>query len=340
MNLSRTPSRNIGLDLVRVTEAAAMTAGRWIGLGRSEETLNAATASMSNALDSLHVRGHIVIGEEGRLGVDSPLNTGSLVGSTLGPQMDIVVDPIDGTNLVVGGLPNAISVVGAAPRGTMWSPDPSAIYMEKIVVDWQAADALVPECLDAPAAWTLALVARAKGRPVRDLTVVVLDRPRHEDLIEEIRSSGARILLRTEGDAEGALEAANRGFGADVLMGIGGVPEGVIAACAVKSLGGGMLARLKPQSDAEYDSVIKAGLDVNRIMTCDDIVASDDIFFAATGITNSVLLRPVIFDGQRVETHSILLRGATGTRRFIQAEQIVREAEVVLPSPDFSSLYE
>lgn len=316
-------SRNIGLDLLRVTEAAAIAAGRWIGLGNPDRAHAASTDMMASALNDLELDGRIVIGEEGRLGEHSPLDSGQIVGNGKGPQVDVVVDPIDGTKLVVQGHPGAISLVGVAPRGSMWSPPPDAIYMEKIVVDREAADALVPECLDAPAAWTLALVARVKQKDVRDLIVLVLDRPRHRDLIDEIRAAGARISLRTEGDAEGALEAALAGTGADLLMGIGGVSEGVIAACAVRALGGAMLGRLAPQSNEEKAVIESAGVDVKRILTSDEIVASDRIYFAATGITHSPLLGSIRYLGRRVETHSLLLRSETGTRRFIQGEHLL-----------------
>jgi fructose-1,6-bisphosphatase II len=224
---------NIGLDLLRVTEAAAISAGRWIGLGMQNATHHAATKAATAALNTLEIDGQIVLGEEGRLGEYSPLSTGKAVGTGDGPELDVVVDPIDGTNLVIRGHTGAISIVAVAPKGSIWSPDPSAVYMEKIIVDGEVGKALVPECMDAPAAWTLALIARVKKKSVRDLTVIVLDRARHRDLMEEIRSSGARILLRAEGDVVGALEAAVRNRGADVLMGIGGVSEGLIAACAV-----------------------------------------------------------------------------------------------------------
>jgi fructose-1,6-bisphosphatase II len=193
--------------------------------------------------------------------------------------------------------------------------------MDKIVVDRTAAEALVPECMDAPAAWTLALVARAKGKDVRDLSVIILDRPRHKDLIDEVRAAGARIILRTEGDAEGALEAAIDGTGADILMGAGGVSEGVIAACAVKALGGGLLARLSPQNEEERRSILDADEDPRLIRSCKDIVQGEDIYFVATGITNSPLLLPVRYRRGIVETHSLLLRAITGTRRFVTTEQ-------------------
>lgn len=314
------PSRNLGLDLLRVTEATAVAAGRWIGLGDKERAHHEATDAMARALAGVEMDGKIVIGEEGRLGEHSPLDSGQTVGTGSGPEVDVVVDPIDGTRLVVRGRPGAISLVGIAPRGTMWTPPSSAVYMDKIVSDRTAAANLVPECMDAPAAWTLALIARAKERKVRDLTVVVLDRPRHRNLIEEIRAAGARILLRREGDAEGALEAAIDGTGADILMGIGGVSEGVIAACAVKALGGTMIARLSPQSEEERRQIRDMGTDPNRILSSDEIVASNAIHFAATGVTNSPLLSPVRYRGNLVETHSLLLRAITGTCRFMTAE--------------------
>lgn len=321
------PSRNIGLDLLRVTEAAAIAAARWIGLGARDGLHEAATRAMAEAMATIDIAGEIVIGEEGRLGEHSPFDSGQSVGTGLGPEVDVVVDPIDGTKLVVQGHPGAISLVGVAPKGSMWHPPARAIYLDKIVVDREAADSLVPECLDAPAAWTLALVARVKGKPVRDLTVVVLNRPRHKDLINEIRAAGARILLRSEGDAEGALEAALVGSGADILMGIGGVSEGVIAACAVQALGGAMLARLSPQSSEESDKIRETGIDPDQILTCQEIVRSHDVFFAATGITNSPILRSIRYRGHRVETDSLLLRASTGTRRFIHAEHLLEATQ-------------
>jgi len=319
--MNQKPSRNIGLELLRVTEASAIAAGRWIGLGARDKAHSAATEAMANVLDQISINGRIVIGEEGRLGEHTSLDSGLEVGSGEGPPVDVVVDPIDGTKLVVFGRPGAISLVGVAPAGSMWSPPPEAIYMDKIVVDREAAGALVPECLDAPAAWTLALIARVKDKLVRDLAVIVLDRPRHEDLINEIRAAGARIILRREGDAEGALEAALDGSRADLLMGSGGVSEGVIAACAVRALGGGMLGRLSPQNPEELNAIRDAGIDPNQILSCRELVNSDNIFFAATGITGGPVLKAIRYRRRFVETHSMLLRSITGTRRFIFAEQ-------------------
>ncbi len=313
------PSRNIGLDLVRVTEATALSAGRWLGLGNREATHRAATAAMAKALNTVDIDGYIVIGEEGRLGEHTPLDTGQRVGTGYGPEVDVVVDPIDGTASVVHGHPGAISVVSVAPRGSMWSPQP-AVYMDKIIVDREAASALVPECMDAPVAWTLALVARVKNKAVRDLQVIVLDRPRHYDLIEEIRTAGARVLLRSDGDTAGALIAVTPQAGADILMGVGGVPEGVTAACAVKAMGGAMLGRLAPQSQKELAAINAAGLDTRRILTCNELVTSDQIFFAATGVTHGPLLNGVQYHGDKAKTQSLVIRGQTGTLRIIHTE--------------------
>ncbi len=316
------PFSNIGLDLVKVTEQTALAAGRWLGLGDRRGAHQAACEAMAKAINQVNINGRIVIGEEGRLGETTSLNSGQPVGTGLGPEVDVVVDPIDGTESVVRGYPGAISVVSVAPRGSMWAPT-QAIYMEKIVVDREAVDFLVPECMDAPAAWTLALIARAKGKAVRDLQVIVLERPRHYDLIDEIRSAGARVLLRSDGDTAGAMIAATPHTGADVLMGIGGVPEGVTAACAVKAMGGAMLGRLSPLSREERAAIEAAGLDTRRILTCDELVSSNQIFFAATGITDGPLLAGVEYRGHEAKTHSLLIRAETGVRRMIHAEHVI-----------------
>lgn len=314
--------RNLGLDLVRVTEAAALRAGRWMGLGRQNEPNCLAAEAMYQALNTLDMDGYIVVGEERRLGMHSPLDTGQRVGTGHGPEMDVVVDPIEGRRLLAQGHPDAIAVAGVAPRGSMWSPTP-AVYMDKIVVDHEVAGALVPECMDAPAAWTLALIARVKQKALRDLVVFVLNRPRHHHLIEEIRAAGARVMLRTDGDITGALMAATPDGGVDVLMGIGGVQEGVVTACAVKALRGGMLGRLAPQDDRERNAIRIAGRNAERILTCHELVASDEIFFAATGITDGTLLSGVRYHGNKAETESLVLRSETGTRRVIHAEHVI-----------------
>lgn len=313
---------NFGLDLVRATEAAAISAGRWMGLGRRDAADEAAAAAMVETLNTIRMDGYIVVGEEGKLGAVSPLESGHRVGTGSGPEMDVVVDPIDGRGLLAQGRPGAIAVAAIAPRGTMWSPAP-AVYMEKIAVDREVGSALVPECMDAPAAWTLALVARIKQKEVRDLVVFVLDRPRHAALIEEIREAGARVMLRSDGDIAGALMAASPGRGVDILMGVGGVPEGVIAACAVKALGGSMLGRLAPQSDEERAAIEAAELDTRRILTCDELISGDDLFFAATGITDGPILTGVQYFGNHAETYSLVLHHETGNRRFIQTEHLL-----------------
>ncbi len=316
--------RNLGLDLVRVTEATAIQAARWMGLGRRQEADSAAIQAMCEGLNSLDMNGHIVIGEESKSGMHSPLDSGKQVGNGKGPEMDVVLDPIDGTNLLVHGRTGAISAVAVAPRGAMWSPFPAA-YMEKLVVDREVAHALVKEALDAPAAWTLAMIARIKKKTIRDLVVFVLDRPRHQELIEEIRMAGARVALRRDGDIAGAVLAAIPNSGIDVLMGVGGAAEGVMAACAVKALRGAMLVRLAPQSEEERKHVLVAGLDINRIMNQNELIRSDDVFFAATGVTDGMLLDGVQYAGGLAHTHSLVLRARTGTRRTIRAERLLQD---------------
>ena len=317
--MNRHPPRNFGLDLVRATEAAALSAGRWMGLGQPDEADVASAEAMYHAFSTFGMDGRIVIGEEGKLGVHSPLDSGQHVGTGDGPQVDVVVDPIDGRELLAQGRSGAIAVAAVAPRGSMWSPVP-AVYMEKLVVDREAADALVPECLDAPAAWTLALVARVKRKPVRDLVVFILDRPRHYDLIDEIRAAGARAMLRTDGDIAGALLAASLQSGVDILMGAGGVAEGLIAACAVKATGGAMLGRLAPQSVEEQTAITSAGIDARQILTCDELISSNEIFCSVTGITDGPVLAGVRYHGDTAETQSLVLRCETGSRRLIRTE--------------------
>jgi fructose-1,6-bisphosphatase II len=312
------------MDLVRVTEAAALSAGRYMGLGRGHEADYYAAVAMAEAFEYVNIEGHVVIGEETKLGTHSPLDSSLPVGSGNGPVMDVVADPVDGTQLLAMGHSDAVSVVGIAPRGSMWAPYP-AVYMEKIVVDHEAADVLVPECMDAPVAWTLALIARAKKKKIRDLVVFILSRARHRDLIEEIRTAGARVIVRSHGDIAGALMAITENVNVDVMIGIGGVSEGVIAACAIKCLGGAVLGRLAPQSKEEHTALIEAGLDTRQILTCDQLVKGNHIFFAATGITNGRLLSGIRYHGDWAETESLVLRFETGTRRIIHAEHHLDE---------------
>ncbi|MCC7354826.1 MAG: class II fructose-bisphosphatase, partial [Anaerolineae bacterium] len=314
-----------GLDLIRATEAAAFKSGRWMGLGEPAEADRVAACAMHDALATIEMDGRIAIGEEESLAQNGTLCSEEAVGTGRGAQVDVVVDPIDGSRLLAQGHPGAISVVAVSPRGTMWAPRAPALYMEKIVVGADVANALVPECMDAPAAWTLALVARVKHKRVSDLVVFVLDRPRHADLIEEIRRAGARAMLRPDGDIAGALMASSPDSGVDILMGVGRIPEGLLAACAVKATGGAMLGRLAPQSTEERDAVRAAGLDDREVLTCDQLVSSNMIFFAATGIPDGPLLSGVHYIGDRCRSNSMILRGETRTRRLIYAEHLLEE---------------
>ena len=316
------PYRNLGLDLVRATEGAALSAGHWMGLGKPDEADRNARATMCAILSTVEMDGRVVAGEEGRLPTSERLRTGARTGTGTGPQVDVVPDPIDGCSLLAQGHPGAISVVAAAPRGAFWAPT-TAVYMEKIVVNAQVAPFLVPECMDAPAAWTLALVARAEQKKVSDLVVFVLSRPRHVDLVDEIRTAGARVMLRSEGDIAGALMAVFPDGGIDILMGTGGIAEGLLAACAVKAAGGAMLGRLAPQSAKERAVITSKGLDARRILSVDELVTGDEIFFAVTGITDGPLLSGVQYHGNRATSNSIILRGETRTRRIMRAEHLL-----------------
>jgi fructose-1,6-bisphosphatase II len=336
--------RNLGLDLVRVTESTAILAARWMGLGRRIEADQTAAEATFRAINDIDMNGYIVAGKESKSGRHSLLGSGKDIGNGAGPEMDVVLDPIDGANLLVHGRSGAISTVAVAPRGAMWSSYPAA-YLEKLVVDREVAHALVKEALDAPAAWTLAMIARIKKKTIRDLVVFVLDRPRHQDLIEEIRMAGARVALRRDGDITGAILAAIPNSGIDVLMGVGGAAEGIMAACAVKALHGAMLTRLAPQSETEHQRVLAAGLDLSRIMNQDEIITSDQVFFAATGVTDGMLLDGVHYAGGFAMTHSIVLRAKTGTRRMIRAERLLEdlfdeEPSYQHPNPDSLSPFE
>jgi fructose-1,6-bisphosphatase II len=314
--------RNLGLDLVRATEAAALAAGTWMGFGEVARPDRAARTAMEATLNTFPMDGVIAIGERPRTGHDNiplPLQRGTPVGTGSGAVVDVIADAADGLNLLADGQRGVMSVAAVAPRGMLWAPV-GTNYMEKLIVNEEVAAALVPECLDAPVGWTLALIARAKGVPVRRLVIFVLDRPRHRPLVDEIRRSGARVELRRDGDVAGALQAAATGYIVDALMGIGGVAEGVMAACAVKALGGAIIGRLAPQSAAERRTLQEAGHDPDRILTTNDIVPSDDFFFSATGITDGALLHGLRFNRDRAITESLILRGRTRTFRRIQSE--------------------
>ncbi len=312
--MSEAPERNLGMDIVRITEAAAMASARWLGRGAKEEGDGAAVEAMRNSFSSLHIDGTVVIGE-GAKDKAPMLYVGEHVGLGDGPKLDVAVDPVEGTNLLAYGRPNAISVVGIAPRGSMFSLECS-YYMQKLVVGSEAKGVVD---LDAPVDVNLERVARALGKNVRDLVVFVLDKPRHARLIEEIRAAGARITLATDGDVAGGLMAADPRSDVDIMMGTGGTPEGVITACAVKGMGGEILARLDPQSYPEKEAIQNAGVDVREIMTSDTLVKSDDCFFAATGISGGDFLHGVRYTARYAITHSMVLRGKTGSLRYVES---------------------
>lgn len=316
---------NLGLDLIRATEAAALVAGRWMGMDQPDEADAAAARAMEKALDHIEFDGRIVLSEIDKLREEDPLHPGQRVGTGHGPSMDIVTDPIEGRALLSHGYPDAISVAAAAPRDAFWTV-PQAVYMEKIVVGPEVAPTLVPECLDAPAAWTLALVARALDKAVSDLIVFLLARPRHQDLINEIRAAGARVMLRSEGDLVGALKALFRSGGVDIMMGTGNYPEGLMAACAVKAGRGAMLGRLAPQSEREQRALRDAGFDLERILTTDELVQGEQTFFAATGITDGSVLTGIHYRGSYATSQSFIMRGETNTRRIVEAEHVLNSA--------------
>jgi fructose-1,6-bisphosphatase II len=315
----RQPPPHPGLGLIRATEAAALAAGRWMGKGDRNAADHAAQDAMAAALNLMPMQGRIISGEEMRLGDDSPLASATSVGTGKGPELDVEVNAIDGAALVAAGQSGAISVAAVAPPGAMWHADP-AVYMDKLVVDRTVADAVGPEALDAPPAWLLGMVARAKGKDVGDLMVFILDRPRHESLIQEVRRAGARVHLRIAGDISGGIMAADPNSPIDLMIGRGGASEGLLTACAVKILGGAMLARLSPMSNAEREACTEAGHDLARILTCGDMIAGDEIFISATGVTETSLLRGVRYHGEFVDTQSLVLRLETGTRRLVNTE--------------------
>lgn len=309
------PDRNLALELVRVTEAAAMAAARWVGRGDKNGADGAAVNAMRQLINTVSMRGVVVIGE-GEKDNAPMLYNGEQVGDGSGAACDVAVDPIDGTRLTALGMPNGISVIAVSERGSMY--DPSAVfYMDKLVTGPEAASSVD---INAPVADNIAAVARAKGGEPSDVTVVILDRPRHEKLIQEVRETGARIRLITDGDVAGAIMAARTGTGVDLMLGIGGTPEGIIAACALKCLGGVIQGRLWPQDDAERRRALDAGLDLDATLSTDDLVRSDDVFFAATGITDGELMQGVRYRAGRAVTSSLVMRGRSGTIRKIESE--------------------
>lgn len=306
------PDRNLALELVRVTEAAAMAAGRWVGRGDKNGGDGAAVDAMRQLVGSVSMRGVVVIGE-GEKDEAPMLFNGEEVGNGDGPDCDVAVDPIDGTTLMAKGMPNAVAVLAVAERGAMF--DPSAVfYMDKIAVGPEAAGVID---LNAPVAENIRRVAKVKESAVSDITVCVLDRPRHDSLIAEIREAGGRIQLISDGDVAGAIAAARPDSGVDILMGTGGTPEGIIAAAAMRCMGGAIQGRLAPKDDAERQKALDAGHDLDRVLTTEDLVSGENVFFCATGITDGDLLRGVRYRAGGATTQSIVMRSKSGTLRMI-----------------------
>ncbi|MFJ3822546.1 class II fructose-bisphosphatase [Streptomyces nodosus] len=311
---SEAPDRNLALELVRVTEAAAMAAGRWVGRGDKNGADGAAVRAMRTLVHTVSMNGIVVIGE-GEKDEAPMLFNGERIGDGTGPECDIAVDPIDGTTLTAKGMPNAIAVLAAADRGTMF--DPSAVfYMDKLVTGPEAADYVD---IDAPVSVNIRRVAKAKSSTPEDVTVVILDRPRHDGLIKEVRETGARIKLISDGDVAGSILALREGTGIDLLLGIGGTPEGIISACAVKCLGGTIQGKLWPKDDEERQRALDAGHDLDRVLSTDDLVAGENVFFVATGITDGELLRGVRYRSETATTDSIVMRSKSGTVRRIDS---------------------
>jgi len=308
------PDRNLAMELVRVTEAAALASARWMGRGDKEACDQAAVDAMRLILNSVRMDGVIVIGE-GEKDEAPMLYNGEALGTGELPKVDIAVDPIDGTRLLSLGRAGSISVVAVSERGTMYPPD-KVVYMNKIAVGPQAKGVID---INAPVADNLRAVAKTTGKDLDDLTVVVLDRPRHEKLIADIRAAGARIKLIGDGDIAGGLMAALQDTGLDMLMGIGGSPEAVITACALKCIGGDMQCKLWPRNDEERQWARDNGRDLDKVLGIHDLVAGDNVFFAATGITDGELLKGVRYSGSGAKTVSLSMRSKSGTVRLIEA---------------------
>jgi fructose-1,6-bisphosphatase II len=321
---ARPPDRNLALELVRVTEAAAMGAGRWVGRGDKNAADQAAVDAMRAMLDSVSMDGVVVIGE-GEKDEAPMLYNGEPVGDGTGPQVDVAVDPLEGTRLTALGQPNAIAVMAVAERGTMFFPG-AAVYMEKIAVGPQGIDVVD---INASPTENVKAVANAKSVSTRELSVVVLERDRHDALIAELREAGAKVLLIRDGDVAPAIAAAQPGAGVDMLYGIGGTPEGVISAAALKCVGGGIQGKLWPRNDDERQQLVAAGLDPDRVLKTDDLVAGEDVFVAATGVTTGSLLRGVRYLPNGAVTDSIVMRSRSGTSRRIEATHLLDKLEAL-----------
>ncbi len=321
------PDRNLALELVRVTEAAALAAGRWVGRGDKIAADQAAVDAMRLMIDTAAMDGVVVIGE-GEKDEAPMLYNGEQVGNGNGPGVDVAVDPIDGTRLTAMGQPNALSVIALAERDSMFFPG-AAVYMEKVATGPDAAEAID---ITAPPEENVRLVAKAKGVRPEEIGVVILDRDRHAEIVQRVREVGARVFLITDGDVAGAISAAtSRRSGIDLLIGIGGTPEGVIAAAALKCLGGAIQGRLYPRNDEERGQLLDAGYDLDRVLTTDDLVAGQDVFFAATGVTDGSLLRGVAYSADGASTSSMVMRSRSGTVRYIEAEHRFEKLERFSP---------
>ena len=308
------PDRNIAMELTRVTEAAALAAARWMGRGDKEAADQAAVDAMRLMMDTVSMNGVVVIGE-GEKDEAPMLYRGEQLGTGEPPDVDIAVDPIDGTTLTSKGQPGALAVVALAERGTMFDPGP-VVYMEKIAAGEEVGDEID---IEAPIAENLRRISKVKKTDVSDLTVIILDRSRHEQIVKEVREAGARIKFIPDGDVAGAISAAREGTGADLYLGIGGTPEGVIAACALKCFGGVIQGRLWPRNEDERDRAVAAGYDLDKVLTIDDLVSGEDVFFAATGVTDGDLIEGVRYRGESAWTQSIVMRSRSGTVRLINA---------------------
>ena len=314
------PSRNLALELVRVTETAAIAASRWVGRGAKNDADQVAVDGMRKMINTVSMNGVIVIGE-GEKDQAPMLFNGEQVGDGNGPSVDVAVDPIDGTTFTAKGMNNAISVIALAERGTMFDPT-TVFYMKKLVVGPEAADVVD---ITAPVKENLRRIAKAKRRDIESLTVVLLDRPRHDQLVKEIREAGARIKFITDGDVAGAVEAARDETGIDALMGIGGTPEGIIAACAMKCLGGVIQAILHPRDEAEREKALANGMDLEKVLTTNDLVSGENVFFAATGITDGELLKGIRFTDRYIQSNSLVMRSRSKTIRFISSEHPLQD---------------
>jgi len=310
------------MELVRVTEAAAIAAARWMGRGDKNGADQAAVDAMRMMLDTVDMDGVIVIGE-GEKDEAPMLYNGERVGNGHGPQVDVAVDPLEGTRLTALGRPGAVSVIACAPRGTLYNPQ-DMFYMEKIAVGPEARGVID---LSAPVDWNIRRVAMAKGMPVEEVTVIILDRDRNTDIADQVRAAGARIKFITDGDAPAAVSAGMAGSGVDMMLGIGGSPEGVVAAAALKCIGGDFQGRLWPRNDDDRKMAAEHGMDLTRVLTIDDLVQGDDVFFAATGVTGGDLLEGVEYTSGGAVSESLVMRSRSGTVRRIKTEHHWRKLE-------------